>query len=240
MKATGFVPPPGVALPGPRRQMIRRLRRPSWTPVLRRTRPFSDVWGWDRGRPIDRYYIETFLERHRDSIRGRVLEVGDARYTHHFGTGVTEADVLDISEDNRRATIVADLSDADALAEATFDCIIVVQTLQYVFDLESAVRTLHRALKVGGVLLCTLPSVTRVGSRYLENDFWRFTRASAVRLFGDVFDSGADVTAEGNFATCTAFLAGLAVEEISERKLAVRDPYFPLLITVRATRGGSV
>ena len=31
---------------------------------LRRTTPISSSFGFDRGQPIDRYYIEDFLRRH--------------------------------------------------------------------------------------------------------------------------------------------------------------------------------
>ncbi|MGZ4371812.1 MAG: methyltransferase domain-containing protein [Gaiellaceae bacterium] len=194
----------------------------------------SEVWGWDRGSPVDRYYIEMFLDQHRRHIRGRVLEVGDSRYTRHFGNGVISSDVVDIAVENPHATIVADLAVTDALPESAFDCFILVQTLQYIFDLEAAVRGIHRALKPGGVVLCTLPSVTRIGSRYLANDFWRFTPASAGHLFGDVFGPATEVTSVGNLLACTAFLAGRAAEEIPEAKLSVSDPYFPLLVTVNA------
>ena len=37
---------------------------------LRRLQPVSSVWGIDRGQPLDRYYIERFLNRHRKDIRG--------------------------------------------------------------------------------------------------------------------------------------------------------------------------
>src|SRR5258708_1276969 len=39
-----------------------------------RTRPISTSFGFDRGTPIDRYYIENFLGRNAGDIRGRVLE----------------------------------------------------------------------------------------------------------------------------------------------------------------------
>src|SRR6185312_2075371 len=52
---------------------------------LRRTTPIASDFGYARGGPVDRYYIEGFLARHADDIRGRVLEVGDASYTHRFG-----------------------------------------------------------------------------------------------------------------------------------------------------------
>ena len=46
-----------------------------------RVQPLSPQWGWDRGTPIDRHYIERFLETHRRDVRGSVLEVRDSNYT---------------------------------------------------------------------------------------------------------------------------------------------------------------
>src|SRR5438445_8355244 len=95
------------------RQRQRRLSRPAWLGTLRRTTPLSDWWGYDRGTPIDRYYIEQFLESCRPDIHGRVLEIKDSAYTDRFGLGVTQRDVLDIDASNPQATLVADLMSAD-------------------------------------------------------------------------------------------------------------------------------
>jgi len=46
-----------------------------------RLKPISKVFGFDRGTPIDRYYIENFLSQHRNDIHGIVLEIGDNTYT---------------------------------------------------------------------------------------------------------------------------------------------------------------
>ena len=68
---------------------------------LRRLNPISTMFGYDRGRPIDRYYIENFLAYHADDIRGRVLEIGDDSYTRQFGGGRVEvSDVLHVTEGN--------------------------------------------------------------------------------------------------------------------------------------------
>ena len=75
---------------------VRRLVRPARLDAGRRTRPLSDWWGFDRGTPVDRYYIEKFLDEHRDLIRGRVLEVKDNGYTARYGKGVTRSDVIDV------------------------------------------------------------------------------------------------------------------------------------------------
>jgi SAM-dependent methyltransferase len=224
---------------GDSRQGIRRwLRRPIWIGSLRRTTPISEHWGFDRGTPVDRYYIERFLEERSSDIRGRVLEVMDSRYTDRFGSAVERSDVLDIDTDNANATIVADLAAAEAIPSESFDCLILTQVLQYIYDVESAIREAHRLLRPEGVLLATVPAVSRIDrSAGVDGDFWRFTLASCSRLFGDVF--GADnITAEahGNVLAAIAFLAGLAREDLSDRELDERNDAFPVLVTVRGVR----
>src|SRR6266478_325221 len=126
------------------RQRLRRLARPAWLGTLRRTTPLSDHWGFDRGTPLDRYYIERFLEEHCQDIRGRVLEVRDSRYTDRYGTAVQRRDVLDIDPRNPNATIVVDLATADAIPPDQFDCFVLTQTLQFIYDTRAAVAHAHR------------------------------------------------------------------------------------------------
>jgi SAM-dependent methyltransferase len=195
----------------------------------------SDHWGFDRGTPIDRYYIERFLARHRADIHGRVLEIKDSAYSRRFGDGVDTYDVLDVDAANSEATIVADLAAADAIPSDTYDCFILTQVLQYVFDLRAAIAHAHRMLKPGGVLLVTVPSVSRIDSR--SPDHWRFTALSCRALFGDAFGMDCvEVTAHGNVLTAIGFLAGMAYEELTRRELDLDDERYPLLITVRAAK----
>jgi SAM-dependent methyltransferase len=56
-------------------------------------------------------------------------------------------------------TIVADLATAGHIPSDTFDCIILTQTLQYIFDLPAAVRAIYRILAPGGVLLASVPGI---------------------------------------------------------------------------------
>ncbi len=209
---------------------------------LRRTTPISPVWGLDRGLPLDRYYIEGFLDRHRLDIGGRVLEVKDSGYTRMFGgERVTRADVLDVDAGNANATVVADLSRADAIPDDAYDCFILTQTLGVIYDAAAAVRHAVRVLKPGGVLLCTLPAAGRI--RYeegLDGDFWRFTEGSVRRLFGEALPPSAfEVAGHGNVLTCAAFLYGLAQDELTREELDVVDPFFPLVYTVRAMKASA-
>ena len=92
---------------------------------LRRLTPISRNFGWERGGPIDRYYIEEFLARHTEHIRGRVLEIQDASYTRRFGgERVSTSDVLSLEEGNPSATIISDLTCADHIPSDSFDCVI--------------------------------------------------------------------------------------------------------------------
>jgi SAM-dependent methyltransferase len=219
------------------RRRLRRIRRPAWLAPFR-TKPVSDYWGLDRGTPVDRYYIERFLAEHRSDIRGRVLEIRDSRYTDQFGVGVAQREVLDINPSNPRATIVADLSAAGIVAADSFDCFVLTQTLQFIFDVPAALAHVHRILRPGGVVLVTVPSVIRIdpGSAG-ATDYWRFTPASCMALFCRAFgERTVTVRSYGNVRTAIAFLAGLAQEELSSAELDAHDEYFPVVVGVRAVK----
>jgi hypothetical protein len=201
-----------------------------------RIAPFSAFWGADRGRCVDRYYIESFLARHADDIRGDVLEVHDADYTRRFGnTKVQSSSVLDIDPGNRAATIVGDLQRLDAIPDGRFDCVILTQTLQFIPDVPAALSECRRLLRPGGTLLATLPSASRVSPEQgPDGDYWRFTAAAARIVFSRAFGP-CTVTVEsfGNVLVGVASLFGLACEDLEPSDFAHDDPYFPLVVGVR-------
>jgi SAM-dependent methyltransferase len=219
------------------RRRLLRLRRPAWLGTLRRTTPLSDHYGRDRGTPVDRYYIEQFLAAERARITGRVLEVLNRDYTERFGTALERSDVLDVDPNNADATIVADLQVADSIPTGAFDCFILTQTLQYIYDLKAALAHSHRILRPGGTLLCSVPLVSRIDRFELKSEYWRLTAVACSRLFGDAFPGGeVAVRARGNVLAAVAFLMGMAAEELSARELERDDPFFPMVVTVRATK----
>lgn len=236
LTALSFTEPPA----SPRwlrfRRWLRRQVFPAWMGTLRRTTPVSSGWGFDRGRPVDRYYIDSFIESHREDIRGRVLEILNTEYADLYGARLERKDILDIDPANKAATLIADLSAADSIESDSFDCFILTQTLQLIYEIRSAIAHSHRILRPGGVLLVTVPCVSRLaGEGY--TDYWRFTPDSCRRLFGEVF--GADqvtVHAYGSVLTATAFLQGMAAEELSKRELDARDERYPVLLAIRAVK----
>jgi SAM-dependent methyltransferase len=234
----------------PRRLEALRFRATLAATALGRTsglEPVSRRFGFDRGLPIDRHYIEDFLARHRawrnyaaGDIRGVVLEIGDDAYTRRFGGDAVErVEVLHVSADNPAATLVGDLATGQGVPEAAFDCVICTQTLNVVYDVRSAVRTLHRSLKPGGVLLLTVAGLCPAArpDRDLWGDYWRLTSLSVRRLLEEQFrPADVHVEAYGNLAAAIAFLRGLATRDIAREQLTAADPDYEILIAARAQR----
>jgi glycosyltransferase involved in cell wall biosynthesis len=206
---------------------------------LRRLTPISREFGYDRGTPVDRYYIEDFLARHALDIRGNVLEVGDDSYTRKYGRDrVSRTDVVHVSEGNPKATIVADLAHADHIPSDCFDCIILTQTLHLIHDAHSALSTLTRVLKPNGVLLATFPGISQIDHYdWGKSWHWGFTSLSARKLFSDFFpEANLHVETHGNVLAAIAFLHGIAWEELRADELDYNDPDYQVTIAVRAKK----
>lgn len=229
--------------------MIRRIfgRRDGWPPTrriswgsLKRIEPISRSFGFDRGLPVDRFYLESFLAEYSQDIHGSVLEVGDPGYTRRFGGArVTRSDVLHAVAGNPQATLVGRLDTREGLEREVYDCLIVTQTLHCIYDIQAAVRTLHWLLKEGGVALASLPGISQVSRHDAERwgDYWRLTPAAAVSLFEPSFGrANIQVRSYGNVLAAVALLHGLAVSDLPKGALERQDPDYPLLICVRAVK----
>ncbi|HEX6313907.1 MAG TPA: methyltransferase domain-containing protein [Gemmatimonadaceae bacterium] len=206
---------------------------------FRRVTPFGRHFGEDRGQALDRWYIEAFLAAHAADIRGRVLEIGEDRYARQFGgSGVTSVDILHVSAENPRATIVADLADAPQIPDAQFDALIVTQTLHLIYDARAAVATMHRILTPGGVLLLTVPGITQVpnGTPWAHTWYWAFTPLSVRRMLSERFGDATGVTSYGNVLAAASMLYGLSSADLVPGELAADDPDYPVIIGARAQR----
>jgi hypothetical protein len=208
--------------------------------VARALQPVSRVFGFDRGQPIDRHYINAFLSLYSSDIKGRVLEIGDRHYTTTLrGSHVVQSDVLHAVQGNPDATLVGDLTTGTGIPASVFDCMILTQTLVFVYNVGDAVSQIRRALRPGGVALVTVPGISQISRYDMERwgDYWRFTDASARRMFGDVFgQENVAVATYGNVFAACSFLQGLAAHELKPHELDFHDPDYPVIIGVRAVR----
>ena len=206
---------------------------------LNRTTPFSTQFGYDRGGPVDRYYIENFLNDNSSLIRGRVLEIGDNVYTLKYGgSNVTKSDILHIDDSNEQATFVGDLSNAPHLPSNTFDCIVLTQTLHLIYDFKGAIETCYRLLKQGGTLLITVPGISHIAQDgWGKYWLWSFTDASMQRIMEESFPiEKISIKTFGNVLVASAFLYGMGLPEINKEQLDQHDPHYQVIITVRAVK----
>jgi len=203
-------------------------------------KPISNIFGLDRGTPIDRLYIEHFLKTHDVDIKGKVLEIAESTYTKKFGISVDDSQVLHFDKSNNQATIVGDLSVPQDLPEGITDCFICTQTLNFIYDVKSAIVGCHKLLTDGGVFLGTVAGLSQISRYDMDRwgDYWRFTDLSIRKMFEEVFGEGhVEIKIYGNALAATAFIQGLAVEDIlSVMKLMKEDNNFQLIIGIRAVK----
>jgi len=204
-----------------------------------RLSPFSAKFGYDRGGPIDRYYIEKFLKQEAEHIKGRTLEIGDNEYSLMFGRDkIDRSDILHIDDTNAKASFIGDLSHAPQIPENTFDCIILTQTLHLIYDFKAALATCHRVLKPGGFLLLTTPGITPIDHETWESTwYWSFTDKALTKLISETFPGGTTkIESFGNVSIASAFLYGMGVDEVAVDQLDFHDPHFQVIVTAKVIK----
>lgn len=234
-------------LPLPAVKVFKSLSNRTYTPPVgkvnmgdfARTEPFSRAFGYNRGGPVDRYYIDNFLEKNSAIIKGRVLEIGDNEYTIRFGgSKVTQSDILHVNEANSNATFIGDLTNAPHLPDNSFDCIVLTQTLHLIYDYKDAIKTCYRILKPGGSLLLTIPGITSIDAgEWKSTWYWAFTDIAIKRVLEETFDANnIAINAFGNILSATAFLYGMGLSELKKQQLDLYDPSYQVTITAIATK----
>lgn len=221
---------------------LRRRRAPDGENPLGQLRapvPIARWFGWGRGKAIDRVFIERFLSAQSASIRGRVLEIGDNAYTLAYGGDrVQQSDIFHYDANNSRATFIGDLSSCDHIPNALFDCIIMTQTLQFIYDVRAALNTVHRLLKPGGSMIATFPGISQISDPNWNSTWcWGWSRGQAASLLETAFPGG-DVAVEtlGNRYAAIAMLHGLVAEEVPLEQLLSPDGACAFLIGAVAVR----
>jgi len=220
-------------------KLINRFKTPVNWCNLRKLKPVSRVFGFDRGTPIDRVYIEHFLKLNKQSIQGVVCEIADNSYSKKYGSNVKAYEVLHYTNDNPKATIVGDLTNISTLPQTKIDCFILTQTLNFIYDFKSAIKGVYYILKKGGVALVTVAGISQISRYDMDRwgDYWRFTDLSIKKAFEEVFGKGnLELETYGNVLTATAFLQGISAEELTQEEIFYKDKDYQVTITIKAMK----
>ncbi len=191
-------------------------------------------FGYSRGTPIDRHYLNLFLSGARSEIHGRTLEIGGtAANAERYGLiAVSEFVTVDVSADVS-ADLIADVQDPGVFAPGSFDSILAFFVLEHCEDPRKVVDNVHRWLKPGGRFFCVVPTAQRVHDA--PRDYRRILPDALASLLSPFGDCQHEIY--GNLATTLASLTGLAVEELQAALLEPSDPRYPVVACARARKG---
>ena len=216
----------------------RRIFKVNWH-NLRSLKPISKVFALDRGTPIDRVYIEDFLEKNKQYVNGVVCEISNNLYSKKYSNNVSKFEVLHNTDGNSQATIIGDLTDVSSLPKGNIDCFILTQTLNFIYDFKQAIKGIYYMLNEGGLALVTVAGISQISRYDMERwgDFYRFTDLSMKRAFEDIFGKGnVEVKSYGNILTSVAFLQGISAEELTKKEIFHQDDDYQVTITIMARK----
>ncbi len=193
--------------------------------------PVSKFWGFDRGTPIDRYFIEGFLERESEKYQDvhLTLEVGEDTYSRRFFPDA-EHEILDYAAG-------MDLTKEGTIPDEKYDMFICTQTFHQIYEIRKAIKGSWNLLKNGGVMLATVCGTIVKQAKCDEYDhFWGFTVSSITRLMKEVYGDNVTVTPFGNAMVATAFIQGMAIEDLDPELIDQVDDYYTICISIVAKK----
>lgn len=201
--------------------------------------PVGKKYGSDRGGSVLRYYLDDFLDRSRQTISGRVLEIGDRNYTKQFGTNVEESYVLHFENQYQKSDFDfwGDLRTGEGIQKNFYDCIVFTQVLNFVENIKDTPDILINALRPGGKILLSVSGISVVGRYEMDRygQYWNFTDKSIRNMFTKS-NTQCKVWTMGNCKAACAFLQGMGSNELTEEELQDTDEDFQVVIFAVVTK----
>lgn len=220
------------------RGVNRVAENPRWGSFLR-AGPLSVGNHNGASTPIDQFYVSEFVDSNVDAVRGRVLAARNSVLVDRVSVSrVSSVDVFDIDPYNVSANILTDLCDPVAFDPASYDCIVMTQTIQRLADPELALKVLWQALRPGGTILLSSPVIGPVDPVHgINQDLWRYSSNGLRSLVTSVLpDAQCSARDFGSLATAIGFLAGIPTEKMPRRALSWHDERTPVVACARLDR----
>lgn len=201
--------------------------------------PVGKTYGASRGGSICRYYLDGFLNRYKNVIKGKVLEIGDRKYTDRYGTDVNESYVLHFDDrfEGYGLDFNGDLRTGKGIDTDFYDCIILTQVLNFVQDINRTPDILMNALRIGGKLLVCVSGISPIVRYDMDKygHYWNFTDKSIRNMFTRE-NTECEVWTKGNCKVACAFLQGMGCTELTLDELEDTDEDFQVAIFAVVTR----
>ena len=112
----------------------------------------------------------------RRYVRGKFIDIGcgDMPYKNLILDEVTQYDTLDIERRVQEVKFIGDIQDMNIISDNSYDSAMCLAVLEHVQNPFRAIVEIHRILKKGGVLILSVPHLSRLHEE--PKDFFRYTK----------------------------------------------------------------
>jgi hypothetical protein len=201
--------------------------------------PLSRKFGYERGTPIDRIYIDEHLKKNSKLFKGECLEIGFPEFLLKFKVPKKDITILGINKTRNKFNFLnCDLTNTESLPDRKFDLFVCTQTYNFISNYSLAVQNSARLINRDGTLLGTVSGLSTL-SQY-DNDRWgdyyRFSSRAIEEVLRNYFNE-VEVTSYGNLYSTIHFLAGYSYEDLESKILVMeRDDLYPMIIGFKASK----
>lgn len=199
----------------------------------------SRKFGYDRGTPIDRVYINNFLKKRKNLFVGDCLEVGYPEFLLNFSVPLNQITVLGVNNPDKRFKYVnCDLSLGKELPREKFDLFVCTQTFNFIKDYSTAIENSANLLKEDGSMIGTVSGLAAL-SQYDDDkwgDYYRFSPRAIREALSKSFHE-VEIEVYGNLYSAIHYLAGHSYEDLQYKYLIeTSDNLYPVIIGFTARR----
>jgi SAM-dependent methyltransferase len=188
--------------------------------------PVSTDFGFSRGTPVGRSYVNDFVAEKAQALGGIILEFGEARYKDYFNY-VDQYMVVDVAP-GPNVDFVCDIHDVSTMPQHFFDVIVCTQVLEHLERPQEALIELRKLLKQDGRLICTVPFLAHI--HYVPTDYYRFSIDAITSALSRAGFEVIDSRNSGNALVTIGSLLGYSSEDFSFSQMAESDEVYPFNI----------
>ncbi len=119
----------------------------------------------------------------KENLRGKCIDIGcgDMPFRQVVEQNVRQYDSVDIEKRSPDVKYLADIQDMSVIESNSYDSALCLEVLEHVADPFKAASEIHRILKKGAKLVCSVPHLSRLHEE--PHDYYRYTKYGLRYLF---------------------------------------------------------